>query len=431
MAYTILVVDDEDNMRWVLNRALEQAGYEVLTANRGDKALQSFARHRIDLVLLDLKMPGMDGLGVLRELRQRSPDVPILLLTAFASVPTAVGAFQAGATDYIRKPFDIENLLTLIARYLSQQANHAIMQQEAHSSSLFSDFIGADPSLHRPLAQAEAAVRSLYTVLLQGESGAGRRHLARLIHHHTQSTARRRLVTVDCAALPAALLGQELLHDSNEGGRWQMALGGSLLLANVDSLEEPLLAPLVEHLSFYVWQPERPNGLRLLLTTTNPLSPTWTPITEKALRVELPPLRQRLSDLPLLLADFAPGAVWNEDAKVLLAAYAWPSNVAEFQRVVQQAARLAGDEPVQAHHLPTYLMQGNLMPTGGLVLPPDGIELETVEQALIQQALTLARGNKTQAARLLGLTRATLLYRLEKYGMGSTGADLAATDSVS
>ena len=133
MAYTILVVDDEDNMRWVLNRALEQAGYEVLTANRGDKALQSFARHRIDLVLLDLKMPGMDGLGVLRELRQRSPDVPILLLTAFASVPTAVGAFQAGATDYIRKPFDIENLLTLIARYLSQQANHAIIQQAANS----------------------------------------------------------------------------------------------------------------------------------------------------------------------------------------------------------------------------------------------------------------------------------------------------------
>ena len=121
MARTVLVIDDERNMRWVLERALQKAGYDVLTAERGELGLQLFARHRVDLVLLDLKMPGMDGLAVLRELRQRSTSVPILLLTAYATVPTAVEALQLGASDYLRKPFDLESILSQINRFLADQ----------------------------------------------------------------------------------------------------------------------------------------------------------------------------------------------------------------------------------------------------------------------------------------------------------------------
>ncbi len=444
MARTVLVIDDERNMRWVLERALQKAGYDVLTAERGELGLQLFARHRVDLVLLDLKMPGMDGLAVLRELRQRSTSVPILLLTAYATVPTAVEALQLGASDYLRKPFDLESILSQINRFLADQVRATGRQdhvpgnpwgpearlEASHSWARadFADFIGAAPALSEPLAHARMAAQTDYTVLIQGETGTGRQLLARLIHHSAAPTSGRRLVSIDCARLPKPILEQALLATFAEAvvaRPWQQALGGSLLLANIETLDEDFVAPLLCHLGGYLRTPERPYGLRLLLTAAPlggdlpgiPLADVWSALLTNAISVYLPPLHARREDLPLLLAHFAPQAKWSREVRALLEAYAWPGNVAELQRVVQQAAHLAGDGPVQPHHLPSHLTATTTAIPGIFVLPQDGIDLEQVEQDLLGQALTLAGGNKTHAARLLGMSRATFLYRLEKYGI--------------
>lgn len=420
MARTILIIDDETNMRWVLSRALEKAGYETLMAEGGEQGLLLFAQHAVDLVLLDLKMPRMDGLAILRELRRRSRETPILLLTAYATVPTAVEALQIGATDYIRKPFDIESLLNQISRHLAAHA-----QKEADENSLpdmqdFTEFIGTASTLSIPLAQAKAAISTDCPVILQGEVGTGRQHLGRLIHAHTELTATGRLVKINCASLPPLLLEQIMLGEESRtatGFKWQDALGGSLLLSNIDATALSLQERIRDKLNGYLRTTYRPHGLRLLLTTQQALAPEWLPIEEFAIAIELPPLRSRLTDLPLLIRYFAPKACWSREAKAQLDAYVWPGNVAELQRVVQQAALLAGEECIQFQHLPMHLFSLPAEATGLLQLPPEGIDLEKLEQDLLRQALTLAHGNKSSAARLLGLSRATLLYRLEKYNI--------------
>ncbi len=428
MARTVLVIDDEDNMRWVLDRALRKAGYQVLTAARGEQGLELFTLHPVDLVLVDLKMPGMDGLAVLREIRQRRKDVPILLFTAYATVPTAVEAMQVGATDYLRKPFDLEVVLAKINQYLAARADQQIQEEptveEPRPVTGFRDFIGAAPVLTQPLAQAADAAQTSYTVLVTGEPGSGRRHLARLIHRNQPGPSRGRLVIVDCATLPLALLRRELLTRPTEespGGRWQQALGGSLLLANAQALPQDFAQELVAHLENYLRTDQRPHGLRLLLTGHGPMPKPWAPLIQQALTISLPPLRERLEDLSLLLAHLTPNVTWSQGAQALLAAYDWPGNVAELKRVAEQAVHLAGEGPVQPEHLPSHFHATDAVVPGRFILPQEGIDLEEVEQDLIRQALAMARGNKTQAARLLGLSRATLLYRLDKYGI--TGED--------
>lgn len=431
MTRRILVIEDEENMRWVLKRALEKSGYQVMTLGRGDQAIKFFASSRVDLVLLDLKMPGMDGISVLRELRQLSTDVPILLLTAYASVPTAVDAIKIGATDYLRKPFDLEDILTRISYYLHRHSAPNRSQEIAPEQPSFHAFIGASPHLHGVLALAKTAAETTYTVIIQGEVGSGRQHMAKLIHQNSEMTSEGSLVAIDCANLPLPLLTQELLDTPNDdeqtieervhGGRWQWALGGSLLLANVQALPDGLLNPLVDHLSSYLRTPARPHGLRLFLTCNESLPSVWKPLSAAAIHIEIPPLRQRIDDLSLLLSHFAPDVAWSPEAKYSLAIYDWPGNVGELKHVVQQSALLARSGQVDTAHLPPHILNAvsetETTSTSTMILPPEGIDLEALEKNLIEQALTIAKGNKAHAARLLGLTRATLLYRIDKHGL--------------
>lgn len=238
-------------------RSAEQAGYQALVAGREEEALNLAACNRIDLALLDLKMPGMDGLAVLRELHLRQPDLPVILLTAYATVPTAVEAMRLGALDYLRKPFEVEEVLFKIANafqrravQVEQDALSARLRQandSATGSGLFSfaRFVGASPALAEPLTRARAAADNDYPVLITGENGTGKTLLAQLIHGQSRRPDGP-LVTIDCGSLSAGALRQELLAES---GGWRQALGGTLLLRRIGRLPDELAEPLAVHLA--------------------------------------------------------------------------------------------------------------------------------------------------------------------------------------
>ena len=420
---TVLIVDDEANMRWVLQRALEQAGYQALAAGRGEEALNLAARNRIDLALLDLKMPGMDGLAVLRELHLRQPDLPVILLTAYATVPTAVEAMRLGALDYLRKPFDVEEVLFKIANAFQRRAVQverdalsARLRQAGNSATgpglfSFARFVGASPALTEPLTHARAAADNDYPVLITGEDGTGKTLLAQLIHGQSRRPDAP-LVTTDCGSLSAGALRQELLAES---GGWRQALGGTLLLRRIGRLPDELAEPLAVHLAGLLRSPERPAGLRVIATAADEVAPPLLALLD-GIRIELPPLRERDGDLLLLAQHLAPGTKLGGLAISALLAYPWPGNVSELAGVLAHAKALAGEGSIEVEHLPARITMAPADETATFRLPPGGIDLDQVERELIRQALDRAQGNKSQAARLLGLTRHTLLYRLEKHG---------------
>jgi DNA-binding NtrC family response regulator len=417
MTRSVLIVDDESNMRWVLGRALEQAGYTVHGAGNGDEAAGLIFREPVDLVLLDLKLRGEDGLAVLRRLRERHPELVVIILTAYGTVPTAVEAMQLGAADFLRKPFDVEEVIIKVTRSLERRA----MQQELarltvarRSAPAFDMLIGAEPGWQRLVAQAREVAMIDDDVLLVGEEGSGRATLARAIHiasgRHTAPLIEVNLSIYSDAAQLAALLGS-----TTRGSAWAAAGSGSLLLRGLTEAST-VHAPLTEHLA----QRAAQTGPRLFVVTAegSPIPETLQALCSVRLRV--PPLRERQSDVLLLARHFAMDHPITPHAAQLLERHPWPGNISELRGVIERATQLAGNLPIDTAHLPTALHSPpEPVLYSPAYLPPDGVNLELVEQALIRQALERAHGNKSKAAELLGLSRHTLLYRMEKYGISA------------
>jgi len=419
MPQTVLVIDDDNNMRWVIRRALTQAGYNVAMAASGEEGLELLAQEPIDLVLLDLKMPGLDGLGVLRRFRQGPADVPVILLTAYASVQTAVEAMKLGATDYLSKPFDVEALKLAVERALRERAlAQEVARLRAQVSALAArpEIVGKSAVMAELLGRLPAVAAAAGHVLVTGEPGTGKRLLARAIH--LSSPRQRPLAEFDAAALPGDRAERELFGQTvtvggvgtHLEGVLDKAMGGTLLLAALDRLsptgQERLAALLPKA------------NLRLIATATSPLSEALQQALAPLI-VTVPPLRERRDDVPLLVKHFLGERGLTPLALQALLRYDWPGNVAELQRVVERAAALApAREKIDLEHLPEAVAASLTVPERvPFRLPPGGVHLEEVERELIRQALERAHGNKTRAAELLGLTRHTLLYRLEKYGL--------------
>jgi DNA-binding NtrC family response regulator len=415
MTRTILIIDDEPNMRWVLGRALEQVGHTVHGAISGDEASSLLGREQIDLVLLDLKLKGEDGLTILRRLRERQPELIVIILTAYGTVPTAVEAMQLGAADFLRKPFDVEEVTFKIARALERRA----MQQELtrltaqqRSAPAFDTLIGAAVTWQRAIAQAQQIAATDQSVLIVGEVGSGRTILARAMHgastRHAAPLIELDLQVYHDTGQVAALFGAD-----GNGGAWIEAGNGSLLLRSVaegQAIHEALAERLASRTSRA--------GPRLLLVVTEALPLPQAIAAHIPVRLRVPPLRERPGDTLLLANYFAGEHPITSPAAQRLEGYDWPQNVAELRGVVARAVQLAGDGPIESVHLPEHVraVPGH-SDQRGVQLPPDGMKLEVVEQELIRQALERAHGNKSKAAELLGLTRHTLLYRMEKYGI--------------
>jgi DNA-binding NtrC family response regulator len=407
----LLLVDDEPNMRWVLQEALSKAGYLVQTAPSGEEALTILASYPIDLVVLDLKLKGMDGLATLRQIHQRWPDVVVLILTAYGTISTAVEALQGGASDYLRKPFDVEEVLFKISRALERHA----LQQEVQRLRVAPPppTPGSAPAWRQAI---EASIRTLtqgLDLVLIGEVGSGRATIARLAH---ASGPRRRapLVEVDLATLAPSAQAAMLGGDGFPQGFWAAAGQGTLLLRHVTHLSNDGAAGLG---SLLQRRAEHGVGPLLILTDTAATGQSKHTLSHHAIHIRVPPLREHADDIVLFMQHWLPHHAISPAALALLQQYPWPGNLSELRGVVERAAHLSHGQAIAEQHLPERV-QVTPLPNLPYRLPSEGVSLEAVEIGLIKQALERAGGNKTRAAELLGLTRHTLLYRMEKHQIG-------------
>ena len=409
----VLIVDDEPNMRWVLQEALNKAGYHTQTAAGGEEALALCAERLFDVIILDLKLKGMDGLATLRQLHARWPQTVVLILTAFGTVATAVEALQSGAADYLRKPFDVEDVLFKISRALERQQLHAEIARLKGPGPPTTP--GSSPAWRNALYATVEALTHGLDVRLIGEQGSGRASIAQVAHRASPRHLAP-FVSCDLATLTPAHQESLLAGGVGEEGFWGAAGQGTLLLRHIGRLAPSGAAGLVRLLER---RAASAVGPLLVLTGAEEEWASAPRLSERVVDIAVPPLREHLDDLLPFATSWLPQRRITPAVVELLHAYEWPGNLGELRGVLERAALLAGDGPIDAAHLPERIRSAPL-PHTPLRLPPEGLSLEALEIDLLRQALARAGGNKSRAAELLGLTRHTLLYRLEKYKIGES-----------
>jgi two-component system NtrC family response regulator len=448
----VLVVDDEIKNAELTAGELRDAGFTAEFVNGGAAAMKRLEKERFDALVTDLRMAPPDGLALLAEVRERWPGTLVVVMTAYAALETARKALKLGACDYIEKEGDFAEV---IVRSLREAAETQALRVEnrqltAEVESLRRDalpVIGDAPSTLRALDLARKVAVTDSTVLLRGESGSGKDLFARTIH----SLSRRAggpWVKVNCGALPEALLESELFgHEKGaftgairqKPGRFEDAHKGTIFLDEIGEMPPSLqvkLLQVIEEKTFTRVGGNQPITVdaRILAATNRSLEEM---VRERTFRedlffrlnvfpIELPPLRDRPGDVPRLAEHFlrkhgASADKLSPEALRLLSAYAFPGNVRELEHTLERALILAGADPIGPEHLsfarPEQVGEAMWVPE----IPEEGLSLETLERELIVKALERARGNKSHAARLLGLTRRTLYSRMEKHGLRKPG----------
>lgn len=447
----ILLVDDDESLRRVTQFQLEQAGYEVVTAVGGAEALQALQRSPQDIVVTDLRMPGLSGLELLRKIRADFPEISVVIVTAFGTIETAVEAMKAGAYDYVTKPVNPAELVLIIERALERQ--RLLEEVRTLRSNLdrkygFENIIGRSERLLYVLDMAARAAQSDATVLIHGETGTGKELLAKAIHFNSPRRSKP-FVTINCSAIPNDLLESELFGHlkgaftgatAHKKGRVEMADGGTLFLDEIGELPPPLQAKLLRLLQQgEIEKVGAPAALqvdvRIVAATNRNLQRM---VEEGAFRedlyyrlavipLEIPPLRERPEDIPDLVDHFfeqscrkhgRTGLVLPRALISCFTGYRWPGNVRELENVIERLVVLARGREILAEDLPAELKRARpAAQTDRIELSPQGISLEAIEKELILWALKKADWNQTQAAALLDLSRKTLIYRMEKHGI--------------
>jgi DNA-binding NtrC family response regulator len=447
----IHVCDDEMLIRMWLIEHLQDAGYEATGYERGAELLDAVDDHPADLVLLDLKLPDGSGLDFLKRLKECDTSLPVIMITAFGEVETAVEAVRAGAHHFLEKPVDLPELLLLVEQALENRRvlGELDRYREGHRWR-FSDVTLVGRSAEtRSVAELIARIgekRAPSTVLIRGESGTGKDVVARAIHARGPRQEAP-FISVNCTVLPEHLIESELFgHEAGaytdakqpKRGLFELADGGTIFLDEIGDLPGPLQAKLLEFLETRRFR--KVGGLREITVDVHVVTATNRDLDEavasknfredlfyrlNVIPVHLSPLRERPEDVAPLAVHFIE-SLCNEmsisrrtvsvDALNALEAYAWPGNARELRNALERVLLLHDEATITAAHLPAEIVNAAVRERREVVLPAEGIELERVERQLIQQALDRAGGNKSAAARLLGVSRDTLRYRLEKYG---------------
>jgi two-component system NtrC family response regulator len=450
LSFRILVVDDQPAQRELVTGFLKKQNFEVLTAESGEKALEKFRSEPFDLVLTDMKMPGMSGLDLLKVLREINPEATVIVVTAYGTVETAVAACKAGAADYLNKPVNLEELLYRIEqvkerrRLLSENAELREALQRHHR---IEGIVGESGQMLEVLSLVRRVAPSEATVLIRGESGTGKELIAKAIHY-ASPRASAPLVRVNCAALPETLLESELFgHEkgaftgalASRKGRFELANGGSLFLDEIGDLPLPLQSKLLRVLQEREFErvgssvPIKVN-VRIMAATNMELESLMKGgkfredlyYRLNVVTLVLPPLRERRQDLPLLMDHFLSVFAeknrktirgFTDEARDVLLRYDYPGNVRELENLIERAVVLTRDDVIGKSDLPLSIQgipeseRENLDQAG---LPA---VIEGVERRMIREALDKAGGVQTHAAEMLGISERALRYKLHKYGI--------------
>jgi two-component system response regulator HydG len=443
---TLLVADDDPGLRESLERTLTREGYRVVLASDGRAALERVQAGGIDLIVTDLRMPGLTGLELLRAAKAIRPDVDVILLTAFGTVEEAVKAMKDGAYDFLTKPFRREQLLKLVDKALERrdliEQNRALKKQ-LEDLRAKGQMIGASPSFRRMLTLVEQVADSSATILIQGQSGAGKELVARTIHERSG----RRIgpfVAVNCAALPETLLESELFGyekgaftgaAGRKEGRFELANGGTLFLDEVADLSlvtQPKILRVLQEGEF-----ERLGGTRTLQVDVRIVAATNQDLAEmvkekrfredlyyrlNVITVRVPPLRERHEDIRVLAQHYLRVYAakngrklegFSNEALERLESYAWPGNVRELENLIERTVLLVRKDRIDAEDLPEEVA-GVKRPPRDAILELVGSPLDEIERRLLDETLRITGGNKTQAAKLLGIDVRTVARKLER-----------------
>ncbi len=453
MEETVLLVDDEENTRAALSIALEREGYHVLPASNGQEGIEALDNNPIDILITDLKMPGISGMELLQYARKKYPEVMVIVITGYASVESAINAMKDGAFDYITKPIKLEEVkITLLKA--SEKRNllieNLLLKQQLKGKYKFENLVGASSAMHKVFSLMEKVVNTESTVLITGESGTGKELVAKAIHYNSPKKDKP-FVAINCAAIPSELLESELFGHlkgsftgavANRMGKFELANTGTIFLDEIGSMSLALQGKILRVLQEK--EIERVGGGKVTKVDVRVLSATNVEL-EKAVKkglfrddlfyrlnvipIHLPPLRERVEDIPLLAGHFikkyneklgkeirglAPGVM------DYLAAYNWPGNIRELENVIERALTLTEGKYIDVDALPPSLTRpASEAPFSFTAhIPEKGIdlekELENLESQVIKLALKKAGGVKSKAADLLKVKRTTLIEKVKR-----------------
>ena len=455
----ILFIDDDKAGREVALFNLRRAGCVVTPAADGQEGLSFFSPEKFDLVITDVKMPGISGIEVLRRIKKQAPEIPVLVITAFGNLETAVEAMKNGAYDFIGKPFQRDQLLLSVERALERRhLATEVRELRIRASGVEREIVGSSSAMKRLLEIVDRVSRTDAGILITGESGTGKEVIARRIHVRSHK-AEGPFVAVNCAAIPGELLESELFGHAKGAftgavkdrlGRFRQAQGGTLFLDEIGEIPLPLQSKLLRALQEKLvdavgGDAPIPVDVRIVAATNKDLQSRIRDGTFRedlyyrlnVVEVHAPPLRERREDIPALVQHFVGELAEGRDLTVPprvmeeLKRRPWPGNIRELKNACERMVILCDGNEVSVEDLPapSDRLRPEKAPLAGDIgdlpsLPPDGLSLLDLEKKVIESALRIKNGNMTQAAAFLRIPRHVLIYRLEKYGIRRGGSPL-------
>lgn len=446
MKFTVLVIDDEKNIREGLGASLELDGYNVRLAESGEQGLSLMERGDIDLVITDLRMPGIGGEEVIARVKGESPGVPVIVLTGHGSIDSAVEAMRNGAYDFLTKPLNLDRLSLIVRRALAGrelEIRHSTLQAELDARASFESIIGKSAEMQRIFQVVRKAAPSRASVLVTGESGTGKELIANALHNLSPRRDNP-FVKVHCAALSESLLESELFgHEkgaftgavSRKRGRFELANTGTIFLDEIGEIDQNVQIKILRVLQDRRF--ERVGGEETLEVDVRVIAATNRDLEREiaggrfredlfyrlnVVHIQIPPLRDRKDDIPLLVASFLDEFARDNGKKIIgidprarsaLYKYDWPGNIRQLRNCIESAVVMCGGQEIRLEDLPPSVSGAA---DNNVIAVPAGITLAEAERIIIQQNLAKNKGNKSRTADILGIGRKTLHRKLDEYG---------------